>query len=135
MFVSCGGAAGESPAEKRDARRVAVAWLKAMAEADIQKACRLMDAENHSPPAEYPSWSPAKSCWERWLHCDNTPLSWKPKPDTVSIWGEDHPRVLKVNVEGDRATVFVDGIGGNERPVWLRKERGHWLVDGASYPI
>ena len=130
-FASCGG----SDAGGEEAERVAVRWLKAMEVSNLKAACELMDAENHSPPAEYPSWSPAKSCRERWLHSDNTPLSWKPKPNTVSIWGEDHPRVLKVDVEADRATVFVEGVGGNERPVWLRKEHGRWLLDGASYPI
>jgi hypothetical protein len=43
--------------------------------------------------------------------------------------------VLKVDVETNRATVFVEGAGGNERPVWLRREHGRWLVGGASYPI
>ena len=131
VFVACGGPS----ADDREAKHVALQWLKAMATSDLKVACELMDAENHSPPAEYPSWNPAKSCRERWLHSDNTPLSWKPKPNTVSIWGEDHPKVLKVDVEGDRATVFVDSIRGNERPVWLRREDGHWLVDGASYPV
>jgi hypothetical protein len=131
VFVSCGG----SSAGAREAEHAAVRWLKAMATSDLKTACELMDAENHSPTAEYPSWNPAKSCRVRWLHSDNTPLSWKPKPHTVSIWGEDHPKVLRVDIEGDRATVFVNGIGGNERPVWLRMEHGHWLVDGASYPV
>ena len=116
-LVSCGG----SNAGSDEAERVAVRWLKAMAGSELKAACQLMDAENHSPPAEYPSWSPTKSCQERWLHSDNTPLSWKPRPKMVSIWGEDHPRVLKVDVESDRATVFVEGVGDSERPVWFRR--------------
>jgi hypothetical protein len=130
-LASCGG----SGAGSEQAERVAVRWLQAMQASDVKLACQLMDARNHAPHTEYPSWSPARNCQEVWLHSDNTPLSWKPKPNTISIWGEDHPKVLGVDVEGNRATVFVDGVGGNERPIWLRKERGHWLVDGASYPI
>jgi len=133
-FASCGGVAGESPAEKRDARRVAVAWLKVMAQADIKKACRLMDAENHSPHQGYPNWSPAKNCQELWLHSNNTPLDWKPSDTAVSIWGDSRPRVLTVTIEGNQAIVYIEGID-QERPVWLRKEHGRWLVDHAEYPI
>jgi hypothetical protein len=49
-----------SAAEQREAQRVAVSWLKAMAKSEIGTACQLMDAENHSPHREYPNWSPAK---------------------------------------------------------------------------
>lgn len=131
VFASCAG----SEAGSEEAERVAVRWLKAMQSSDVKAACRLMDAENHAPDREYPSWSPARNCQERWLHSDNTPLSWKPKPDAVSIWGDSHPEVLEVDIEGDSATVVVDGLGGEGRPVWLRREHGRWLVDGVEYPI
>jgi hypothetical protein len=128
---SCGG----SDAGSKEAERVAVRWLEAMQASNVKAACRLMDAENHAPHQEYPNWSPARNCQEMWLHSDNTPLSWKPKPNAVSIWGDSHPKVLAVDIEGDSATVVVDGLGGEGRPVWLRKERGHWLVDRVEYPI
>lgn len=133
-LASCGAAAGESPAEKRDARRVAVVWLKAMAEADIKKACRLMDAENHSPHQGFPNWSPTKNCQELWLHSNNTPLDWKPSDIAVTVWGDSNPKVLRVTIEGNQAIVYIDGVD-QERPVWLRKEHGRWLVDHAEYPI
>jgi hypothetical protein len=133
-LVSCGGSAGASQAERREARHVAVSWLEAMSESDIREACRLMDADNHRSHPDYPQWSPAKNCEEQWLHSDNTPLDWKPKPDAISIWGESSPRVLKVILEGDEGIVKVEGIG-MERPVWLRREHGRWLVDSVEYPI
>lgn len=105
-----------------------------MADSDVKTACRLMDAENHSPHSEYPDWGPAKNCQEMWLHSDNTPLDWKPKGNVISIWGDSDPQVLSVAIEGNQATVYVKGIG-QERPVWLRKERGRWLVDRVEYPI
>jgi hypothetical protein len=111
-----------------------VSWLEVMFRSDIQDACRLMDAENHRSNPDYPQWSPAKNCQERWLHSDNTPLDWKPRPDVISLWGESSPRVLKVLLEGDEGTVMVEGYG-QERPVWLRKEHGRWLVNRVEYPI
>lgn len=134
MFASCGGTAAEPQAEKHDARRVAVVWLKAMAESEIRKACRLMDAENHAPHKGYPNWSPAKNCQALWLHSDNTPLDWKPSKTAVSIWGDPHPKVLRVAIDGNQATVYVEGVD-QERPVWLRNEHGQWLVDHTEYPI
>jgi hypothetical protein len=133
-LVSCGGSPDEDTAEQREARRVAVSWLKAMADSNIKTACRLMDAENHRPHPEYPDWSPAKNCQEMWLHSDNTPLNWKPKDSVISSWGDSDPQVLSVAIEGDRATVYVKGIG-QQRPVWLQRERGRWLIDRAEYPI
>jgi hypothetical protein len=131
VLASCGG----SETGGREAEAVAVRWLKSMAASNVGAACRLMDAENHRRRPEHPRWSPAKNCEETWLHSDNTPLGWRPKPQAVAIWGESHPEVLEVTVEGDRATVVVDGVGDSGRPVWLHKERGRWLVDGAEYPI
>jgi hypothetical protein len=134
-LASCGGPEKASEAEGQEAERVAVRWLKAMADSDIKAACRLMDANNRPRRPEHPNWSPAKSCQEGWLHSDNTPLNWEPKPNVISIWGESQPKVLDVVVDGDGATVVVDGLGGEGRPVWLKKERGRWLVDGVEYPI
>lgn len=130
-LVSCGG----SDAGGKEAERVAVRWLKEMAEGNVRAACQIMDAENHRRHSEFPNWSPAKSCQEHWRHSDNRPLAWKPSPGTVSIWGDDHPEVLKVDIEGDEATVLVDGVANEGRPVWLRKEHGRWLVHGDEYPI
>ena len=109
-------------------------WLRVMERSDVKTACRLMDAKNHSRYPEHPSWSSAKNCRERWLHVDNTPVEWKPKRGVLGGWGDSHPRVLEVTVEGDKATVVVQGIGQG-RPVWLVKERGRWLVDEVEYSI
>ena len=133
-LASCGGSSSGSATEQREARLVAVSWLKAMADSDIKTACRLMDAENHSPHSGYPNWSPAKNCQELWLHSNNTPLDWKPSDTAVSVWGDSNPKVLRVTIEGNRAIVYIVGID-QERPVWLRKEHGRWLVDHAEYPI
>ena len=130
-FASCAG----SGAAGDEAEQVAVKWLKAMAASDAKSACQLMDAENHRRYSEYPSWSPAKSCQEKWLHSDNTPLDWKPKPDALFAWGEAHPKVFEVKVYGNRATVVVGAAGNAGQPVRLRKEGGRWLVDGTEYPI
>jgi hypothetical protein len=130
-LASCAG----SEVGNEEAERVAVRWLQAMQASNVRAACRLMDARNHAPHAEYPHWSRARNCQEKWLHSDNTPLSWKPKPNAVSIWGDPHPKVLGVDIEGNSATVVVDGLGGEGRPVWLRREHRHWLVDGVEYPI
>jgi len=128
---SCGGAdAGELEAE-----HVAVKWLKAMAASDVKTACRLMDAGNHRIPPPYPNWSPAKSCREGWLHVDHTPLQQKPKRGVLGGWGDPHPKVLDVVIDGSRATVVVEGLVGEDRPVWLRKEDGRWLVDRVEYSI
>ncbi len=132
-ITSCGGSTAPS-ADQLEAQHVAVRWLGLMQGGDIAAACKLMDAENHNPHAEYPNWSPAKNCEEMWLHSDNTPLAWKPNPNAVTIWGASEPKVLEVTVDGDQATVFIDGAA-MRRPVWLRKEHGHWLVDGVEYPI
>ena len=86
-----------------------------MANSDIKMACRLMDAENHSPHSGYPNWSPAKNCQEMWLHSDNTPLSWKPRANVIGIWGDSHPRVLAVAIAGNQATVYVKGISQDGR--------------------
>lgn len=127
---------GVSAASSEEAEALAVRWLKAMAASNVKSACVLMDAENHSPYPEHPDWSRAKDCQEMWLHSDNTPVNWKPKPNAVSIWGNDHPKVLRVGIDGDRATVIVEGAGLRlGRPVWLRRENGRWRVDGAEYPI
>lgn len=133
-LASCGGSGTGAKPGGREAERVAVKWLKEMADSDIKAACRLMDAENHESHPGHPNWSPAKNCQERWLHSNNTPLNWKPKPGVISIWGDSNPKVLEVVVEGDRAIVFVKGIG-QRRPVGLRRERGRWLVEEAEYPI
>ncbi|MBS1893647.1 MAG: hypothetical protein JST59_20290 [Actinobacteria bacterium] len=93
-----------------------------------------MDAENHKPHPHHQNWSHAEDCRRRWLHSDNTPLDWKPKPGVISIWGDWNPEVLEVVVEGAKATVFVAGVG-MKRPVWLVSEGGDWRVDGAEYPI
>jgi hypothetical protein len=135
VLASCGRSTGGSAEEQREARRVAVTWLKAMADSNVKVACGLMDAENHASHPEFPSWSPARNCEERWLHSDNRPLRWKPSPDAAFIWGDSDPKVLEVQIEGDRATVLTEGVGDEGRPVWLRKEHGHWLVNAAEYPI
>jgi hypothetical protein len=131
IFAAC----GETATGDQQAERVAVQWLRAMASSDVETACRLMDADNHPRYPEHPHWGPAKSCREMLLHGDNTPLSWKPRPNVVSILGESHPEVLEVVVDGNRATVVVDGLGDEGRPIWLQEERGRWLVDRAEYPI
>jgi hypothetical protein len=56
------------------------------------------------------------------------------RPRIAGSAGESHPTVLEVVLEGDQATVYVRGIG-QRRPITLRRERGHWLVDEVEYPI
>jgi len=129
-----GGASAQTAQSEAEAERVAVSWLRSMGNGDIRSACKLMDAENHSPFPGRPDWSRAEDCRQHWLHSDNTPVEWKPKPGVITIWGEANPNVLEVVLDGGHATVLVTGIG-TKRPVWLIDERGRWRVDGASYPI
>lgn len=133
-LASCGGSGAVSEAENREAERVAVKWLKEMADSNIKAACRLMTTGNHSRHPGHPHWSRAKNCEETWLHSDNTPVDWKPKRGVISVWGDSDPKVLGVSIQGDRLAVWVEGIG-QERPVWLRKEHGRWLVKEAEYPL
>ncbi|HEY2714987.1 MAG TPA: hypothetical protein VGI73_02065 [Solirubrobacterales bacterium] len=131
--AGCGGGSGES-ASAREAERVTVRWLQAMSRSDVRLACRLTDARYHQVDPEFPRWGPARICRERWLHSDNTPLGWKPKPGVLSIYGEAHPQVLEVVIEGERATVYVQGIG-QRRPLMLRREHGRWLMHEAFSPV
>lgn len=134
-LAGCGGG-GSAPTARSEAaaEQVAVRWLEAMGHGEIRAACQLMDAENHKPFPEHPNWSHAEDCRRFWLHSDNTPVDWKPKPGVISIWGTLDPEILEVVVHGGHATVFVAGAG-SKRPVWLVSEGGHWRVDGVEYPI
>ena len=134
-LAGCGsGVSAQTAHSEAAAKRVAVSWLQSMGNGDIRAACKLMDADNHHPFPGHPDWSRAEDCRRRWLHSDNTPVDWKPKPGVISIWGEANPNVLEVVLDESHATVLVAGIG-SKRPVWLIDERGSWRVDGASYPI
>jgi hypothetical protein len=54
----------------------------------------------------------------------------------VSIWGDPHPKILKVTIDGNQATVVDDDAALSEgQSVWLRREGGRWLVDGDGYPV
>jgi hypothetical protein len=134
VFASCGGSGTASKAESHAAERVAVKWLKEMADSNIKAACRLTTAYGHQHFPEHPNWSSAKACQEMWLHSDHTPVNWKPKRGVISVWGDSDPKVLNVFIEGDRAVVWVKGIAQG-RPVWLRQQHGHWLVKEVEYPI
>ncbi len=126
-IVGCGGTSDSAPTP------VALEWLQAMSDEDLGRACSLMDAKNHRPFGE--ARTPTERCEQRWLHSDNTPPNWKPKPDVLYPWGMNEPRGRKVTVSGDEATVIAVGPSGFKQEVWLRREGGHWLVDGEEYPI
>ncbi len=134
-LAGCGsGHSTQTAHSEAAAERVAVRWLEAMGHGEIRAACLLMDVENHRSHPDRPNWSHAEDCRQRWLHSDNTPLGWKPKPGVISIWGDWDPEVLEVIVDGGKATVFVAGAG-TKRPVWLVSEGGHWRVHEVGYPI
>jgi hypothetical protein len=113
-----------------------VRWLEEMGHGEIGAACRLMDAGNHRSYPEHTAWSRAEDCRQRWLHSDNRPINWKPKEGrgNIVIWGQLHPEVLGVKVEGDEAIVEVNGVDAR-RPVWLTREDGRWRVDHDEYPV
>jgi hypothetical protein len=134
ILTGCGGGSPGDAREEAAVERVAVRWLKEMGHGELRAACRLMDAEKHRAIPGHSHWDGAENCRQRWLHSDNTPFNWKPKPGAAEIYGDDDPEVLEVVLEGDEATVYVRGAG-TRRPLWLISEGGRWLVDSVEYPI
>lgn len=136
LVAGCGKAETSSKAQSLTPAQTAVVWLKEMFAENAKGACRVMDLKNHRPIPAYPHWSPARNCAERWRRINNVPFESAPDPGVLGEWGEADPKVVKVHIQGNNATVFVKSCCSTApRSVFLRNESDRWLVDGATYPI
>jgi len=120
LLAGCGGGGATSP---EDAARTTVQrYLAALGRGDAAAACREFTETSREKLAEFGAAKlrlKARSCEatiDAALHADNGPQLRK----------LGHAKITRVAVNGDRAEVSVQGVGGRTQVV---KGDGGWLID------